>query len=164
MPASTPAMMSELESTDLPSFNVSMTVMRNETADTLAVPARVAWRTLAAAYTSVGLKLLGADSTSQSVASTLMRVHQFLGRVPLSRYLVCGRTAFGDASDTQEITLRVRSTVEPGPSGEAIVRTLVRAVATPEGGNAFPCSTTRGLELRIAHYLREHSPFALHQP
>jgi hypothetical protein len=156
--------MSELESSDLPAFNVSMTVMRNEPADTIAMPARAAWRALAAAYTSVGLKLLGADSASQSIASTMMRVHQFLGRTPLSRYMTCGRTAFGDASDTQEITLRVRSTVEPGPNGDALVRTLVRAVATPQGSNAFRCSSTRGLELRIAGYLKEHSPSTSHQP
>ncbi|MFL5614918.1 MAG: hypothetical protein ACJ796_14740 [Gemmatimonadaceae bacterium] len=143
-PASAPAgSMRELETSDLPAFNVSMTVMRNEPADTIAMPAQAAWRALAAAYTSVGLKLLGSDSTSQSIASTMMRVHQFLGRTPLSRYMTCGRTAFGDASDTQEITLRVRSTVEPGASGEAIVRTLVRAVATPQGSNAFQCSSTR---------------------
>jgi len=147
----------ELESTTSPSFNVSMTVMKNEPADTIAISPSAAWRTLRAAYASVGLQVFAADSASRSIASPLLRVHQFLGRQQLPRYLECGKTAFGDVAASQEIVLRVRSTVENGPDNTALVRTAVRAVATPQGNDQFRCTSTRRLEQRIGAYIREHA-------
>jgi hypothetical protein len=93
------------------------------------------------------------------VASPLLRIHQFLGGVPLSRYLGCGRSAFGENADTQEIVLRWRSTLERGPNGTTLVRTLVRGVATPQGnGNErFRCTSTRGLENRIVAIVAQRS-------
>lgn len=147
-----------VESASSPSYNVSMSVMRNESADTLTVTPLAAWSLLPAAYASVGLELFAADSASTSVASPELRIHQFLGGQPLSRYLECGQTAFGDVAATQEIVLRVRSTVESGPDGTAVLRTAVRAVATPQGNDRFRCTSTRRLELRIVKYIQEHAP------
>lgn len=147
----------ELENPTSQTFNVSMSVMRNEPADTVGVSPAAAWRALPAAYASVGLRVFAVDSMSRSVASPMLRIHQFLGRQPLARYLECGHTAFGDVAATQEVTMRVRSTIEPGPDGTALVRTAVRAVATPQGNDAFACSSTRLLEQRIAAFIREQS-------
>jgi hypothetical protein len=133
-----------------------LTVLKNEPADTISASPSAVWRALPAAYASVGLQVLASDSASQSLTSPVMRVHQFLGGQSLSRYLECGASAFGDVAATQEITMRVRSTVEPGPNGTSVVRTLVRALATPQGNDRFKCGSTRRLELRIISYIQQH--------
>jgi hypothetical protein len=149
----------ELESFPDPAFNVSLTVLRREPADTIRAPIARVWAALPEAYRTLGAQVAIADSASQSVASPLLRIHQFLGGVPLSRYLGCGRSAFGENADVQEIVMRWRSTLERGPNGTTLIRTLVRGVATPQGnGNErFRCTSTRGLENRIVAILSQRS-------
>src|SRR5436190_3715844 len=91
----------DLEMTDDPTFNISLSVLLREPADTVnALPAK-AWSALPQVYRALGLSIGVTDAASQSVASPLLRIHQFLGRVPLSRFLSCGRSAYGDNADVQ---------------------------------------------------------------
>lgn len=142
---------SAAESTD-PRYVTTLTVSRGIPGDTIVASRQVAWTALAAAYQTLGLRVAIVDSASQSVATGLMRVHQFLGKRPLSLYLDCGRTAMGNTADSYEVTLRVRSTVEGVGPEATVIRTAVRGVATPQGSgpDTFRCSTTGVLESRIA--------------
>jgi hypothetical protein len=144
---------------DDPRQLTTVSVARSALGDTIPAPRQLAWTALPAAYMAVGLSVQIIDSSSQSVASALMRIHRVLKNRPLSRYLECGRTAAGETADIYEITMRVRSTVEAIDNESSILRTLVTAVATPQGssGDTFRCGSTRTLESRIAALVTEQS-------
>jgi hypothetical protein len=149
----------DLERPTNPAFDVSLTVTAREHADTVPVPPARALALLPQVYRDLGLGVSVVDAPSQSIASPLLRIHQSLGRVPLSRLIDCGKSAYGSNADVQEITMRVRSTVEPAGSGGSAIRSIVRAAANPQGtgSNQFRCGTTRGLERRIAELVAERS-------
>lgn len=139
-----------------PRFSENMTVLRSEPGDTIAAPAAAVWNALPGAYGTIGFREILADSSALAVATQLLRIHGQLGRQSLSRYLDCGRSAYGDNADVHEVTLRVRTSLEPVGPRATVMRTLVRAVETPQGSGSttFRCGSTREMENRLALLVR----------
>ncbi len=139
-----------------PRFAENMTVLRAEPGDTIAAPAAAVWNALPGAYGTIGFSEILADSSALAVATPLLRLHRQLGRQSLSRYLDCGHSAYGDNADIHEITLRVRTSLEPIGPATTVMRTLVRAVENPQGAGSatFDCGSTREMENRLAKLVR----------
>ena len=136
--------------------NVDLTVPVTVAADTLLLPADVAWSRLPAAYASFGLMIDAADPARQSLGTTRFRVRRYLHGEPVGVYLYCGRSAMGDNADTYDVEMRVRTTIESVGVDRTIIRTLVAAVAGQSGAgqSTFRCASTRVLERRLAAFVQ----------
>ncbi len=118
-------------------------------------PARV-WAALPAAYTALGLPAGRGDRAAGRWVAGPAQVTRALRGTRLSRYLDCGATVSTPNADAYAVTLSVDTRLAPATGGATQVETLVQAHARPleTAGDRVPCTSTGGLERRLAEELR----------
>lgn len=112
------------------------------------------WKALIAAYDSVGIPVTSSNPGEGVLGNEGLRVRRRLKDVPLIRYLDCGSTQGGPSAETYDITLVIRTHLQPTPEGIRAT-TLMQATGRPVSlaGNTINCTSTGRLEARIGDLL-----------
>lgn len=116
-----------------------------------------AWPRLAAAYQTMGIGLTMSDAASHTLGNEGMRRTHTLGGTRLSDFLDCGvGSSGGPNADLYAVTLSVVSQLQAVGDSTIQIATMVQATAAPLtfGSPAVACSTTGGLEDRLAALVR----------
>src|SRR5438874_2453356 len=89
------------------------------------------WIAVAAAYDSIGIPITVIDTKGHTFGNQGFRVRGRLGKVPLSRYIVCGGsgTGFGANADSYEVYLAVISRLRATDTTHTELVTTVDAAA-----------------------------------
>lgn len=114
------------------------------------------WPALARAYEGLGIPVTTVDRRSRILGNVSFTARADVARVPMTRLLDCGFGFSGPIAGQNRITFDLRSQVRAAGEGQAEVRTLVIATATPVEGtsnNPLPCTTTGALEALIAQHV-----------
>lgn len=129
-----------------------------EVQSTLGVPisADRAWTLLPLVYADLGIEVATMRQNERAVGNPSFRTRRSIGGVRASRYLECGSASGGPNADTYSLTLDVITQVRAAPSGDSTyldTRLGAQAQNPTYGGSVVTCSSTGGLERRIAEQL-----------
>jgi hypothetical protein len=117
----------------------------------VAAPPAAVWAALPGAFASVGLEGAGPAIGRERTLAAQPRLRRTLGKVPLSRFIDCGRMSTGELSaDNHIVRLTVTSAVTPQGTGSALATQVTATAAAVDNSNApVECSSTGVLEARI---------------
>jgi hypothetical protein len=121
-------------------------------------PMQQVWDALPAIYTELGIPEVGQDPATRTVGNGSFIVTRTLAGEPLSRFLLCGTTAFGaPLADEARVQIDVRTTVSAEGAESSVRTTLVATARANRGTSAdtVPCNSTGRLEARIATLVRQ---------
>jgi hypothetical protein len=118
-----------------------------------------AWRALPAAYATLGIPVTTSDRATYTFGGVDVKVRRALAKMPLSRYVDCGRAPEGPKADMYEMLLTVVTQLRNDNAKGVAVATLVRASARSPSftANEVTCASTGVLEQRIVALLTEGS-------
>jgi hypothetical protein len=128
-------------------------LFRDRRGSTVQLPAapQAVFAALAPAFAGVGLEGAGPAIGRERTWAAQPRLRRVLDKVPLSRYLDCGRTATGElAADTHLVRLVVTSAVTAAAGGSTLATQVSASATSVEGSNSpLECSSNGVLEGRI---------------
>jgi hypothetical protein len=112
------------------------------------------WIVVAAAYDSIGIPITVIDSKQHTFGNQGFTLRGRLGKVPLSRYIVCGGagTGFGANADSYEVYLAVLTRLRATDTTHTELITTVDAAARPASlSQPFSkCGSKGEIEARIS--------------
>lgn len=115
------------------------------------------WASLRAVYDSLGIPVSTVDESQHLVGITGLKLRRQLGRTPLIRILDCGSAQGGPNAETYEVFFAVATQLHAtADSTRTMASTSLQASARPVSfaGEYVPCTTTGGLEAKIAEMLK----------
>jgi hypothetical protein len=127
----------------------------------LEVPAAAAivWQAVPIAYNRMGITAATTDPTHGEISTVYHRARGRIGRARISAYLDCGTGALGlPNADNYQVNFQVTTQLLPDSTDrKTTVRTIVRAVAKPDGvsGDPVPCLSTGEFERLVGAYTTE---------
>lgn len=123
----------------------------------LTVTPDQAWSALRDVYAELGIPVVNVDDSARRLGNPALRARRSLAGARLSQLVRCGTTSGMPNSDSYAVTLAVATQVQQDQNGGALVLTQVDGSAQPSGIGAsqVPCTTTGGLERRIAEALAD---------
>ncbi|NUO62761.1 MAG: hypothetical protein HOQ11_03440 [Gemmatimonadaceae bacterium] len=133
------------------------TVSPTATVD-VAAPLAKTWVALRAVYDSLGIPVSTVDESQHLMGNTGIKVRRTLGKTPLMRLLDCGHAQGGPNAETYEVFFAVATQLRPTADGaRTLASTSLQAQARPVSfaGEYVACTTTGGLESRIADLLKQ---------
>ena len=117
------------------------------------------FRSLAAAYDSVGVPVTISSPAQGLIGNDGLKVRRRLKETPLTRYIDCGATQGGPSAETYEVLLIVRTQLQKQSQGVQAT-TLLEASARPVAlsGNWVKCGSTGRLEMLIGQLIGGEPP------
>lgn len=114
------------------------------------------WKALPAIYDSLAIPLSVNDARQRVIGNEGFKLRRRLGKIPLSKYLECGRSQMEPNADEYEITLSVITRLAVIDSAQTKVTTTVEASARglQFAGQGANCSTTGTLEIKLQALLK----------
>jgi hypothetical protein len=116
------------------------------------------WSVLPAVYGDLAIPLTVQDEPRKMIGNEGWRTRRQIGRVPMQRYLECGRSSGIENAETYTISMSIITTVSPNPSGGSVVATLVTATGRnpiTSSTQEVRCSSTGDLEIRIRDMVQQ---------
>jgi hypothetical protein len=110
------------------------------------------WSVLPSVYEELGIPLTVKEDARKMIGNEGWRTRRSIGRVPMQRYLDCGRSGTIENAETYAINLTIVTTVQPNPSGGSVVGTIVTAIGrnpVTSSTQDVRCASTGDLEMRI---------------
>jgi hypothetical protein len=156
-PASAPSTGRTVVTATSSDLNASLAGSGEPSLDVIRAPQEQVLRALSQVYTGLGLAA-AVDPRGTSVGTGTITLRGRIENRPNSVYFDCGITSVGQSgADVHRVTVVVRSSVSPDPSGGTAVRTLVEGSARATGGGSTTpvrCASTGELEKRIAQLVQ----------
>lgn len=116
------------------------------------------WSVLPAIYEDLGIPLTVKDDNRKVIGNEGWRTRRQVGRVPMQRYLDCGRSGTIENAETYQITMTIVTTVTANPDGGSVVGTLISATGRnplTSATNEVRCASTGDLEIRIRDMVQQ---------
>ncbi len=118
---------------------------------TTGTPAQV-WSVLPAVYQELGIPLTVKNDAQRIIGNEGWRTRRQIGRVPMQRYLDCGRSGTLENAESYQINMSIITTVSANPSGGSILATIVTATGRnpiTSSTQEVRCASQGDLEIRI---------------
>lgn len=116
------------------------------------------WSVLPTVYEELGIPLTVKDDAKKMIGNEGWRTRRSIARVPMQRYLDCGRSGTIENAETYAINLTIVTSVQPNPAGGSVVSTIVTAVGRNPVTSSMQdvrCVSTGDLELRIREMVQQ---------
>jgi hypothetical protein len=110
------------------------------------------WSVLPQVYEELGIPLSMKDDARKLLGNDGWRTRRQIGRVPMQRYIDCGRSGTIENAETYSITMSITTNVTPNPSGGAVVGTTIQATGrnpVTSSTQDVRCVSMGDLEIRI---------------
>jgi hypothetical protein len=112
------------------------------------------WVAVAAAYDSIGIPITVIDTKGHTFGNQGFTLRARLGKVPLSRYIVCGGSGsgFGENADSYEVYLAVITRLHATDTTHTQLVTTVDAAGRPASLSQpyIKCGSKGEIEARIS--------------
>lgn len=116
------------------------------------------WSVIPAVYADLAIPLTVKDDTRKMIGNEGWRTRRQIGRVPMQRYLECGRSGGIENAETYTISMTIITTVSANPDGGSTVATLVTATGRnpiTSSTQEVRCASTGDLEIRIRDMVQQ---------
>ena len=116
------------------------------------------WSVLPSVYEDLGIPLTVKDDAKKMIGNEGWRTRRQVGRVPMQRYLECGRSGTIENAETYQINMTIITTVTPNPDGGSVVGTIISAIGRnpiTSSTQDVRCSSTGDLEIRIRDMVQQ---------
>lgn len=110
------------------------------------------WSVLPQVYEELGIPISMKNDAQKSIGNSAWRTRRQIGRVPMQRYLDCGRSGTIENAETYSITLAITTTVSANPGGGSVVGTILQATGrnpVTSSTQDVRCVSMGDLEIRI---------------
>jgi hypothetical protein len=110
------------------------------------------WSVLPQVYEELGIPLSMKDDGRKVLGNDAWRTRRQIGRVPMQRYLDCGRSGTIENAETYSITMSIITNVTANPSGGSVVGTTISATGrnpVTSSTQDVRCVSMGDLEIRI---------------
>lgn len=110
------------------------------------------WSVLPQVYEELGIPISMKNDAQKSIGNSAWRTRRQIGRVPMQRYLDCGRSGTIENAETYSITLAITTTVTPNAGGGSVVGTILQATGRnplTSSTQDVRCVSMGDLEIRI---------------
>lgn len=110
------------------------------------------WSVLPQVYEELGIPLSVKNDQQRVIGNEGWRTRRSIGRVPMQRYLNCGRSGTIENAETYNINMSIVTTVTANPSGGSVVGTLISATGRnpiTSSSQEVTCMSQGDLEIRI---------------
>ncbi len=114
-------------------------------------PAQV-WSVLPQVYEELGIPLTVKNDAQRLIGNEGWRTRRSIGRVPMQRYLDCGRSGTIENAETYQINLSIMTSVTANPGGGSVVATILTATGrnpVTSSTQEVRCASQGDLEIRI---------------
>jgi hypothetical protein len=114
-------------------------------------PAQV-WSVLPAVYEELGIPLTVKNDAQRVIGNEGWRTRRQIGRVPMQRYLDCGRSGTIENAENYQVNISIITTVTANPSGGSVVGTILTATGrnpVTSSTQEVRCVSQGDLEIRI---------------
>ena len=125
------------------------------------------WSVLPQVYEELGIPLTVKDDGRKMIGNESWRTRRQIGRVPMQRYLDCGRSGTIENAETYQITLSIMSSVTANPSGGSVVGTILQATGrnpVTSSTQDVRCVSMGDLEIRIRDMVQAKVAAMIAQP
>lgn len=109
------------------------------------------WSVLPQVYEELGIPLSMKDDARKTLGNDAWRTRRQIGRVPMQRYLDCGRGT-GDNAESYQITMSIVTMVTANAGGGSVVGTTIQATGrnpVTSSTQDVRCVSMGDLEIRI---------------
>lgn len=116
------------------------------------------WSVLPGVFQDLGIPLTVKDDTRKVIGNEGWRTRRSVGRVPMQRYLDCGRSGTIENAETYQINMTIVTTVQANPGGGSVVGTIISAVGrnpVTSSTQDVRCGSTGDLEIRIRDMVQQ---------
>ncbi len=110
------------------------------------------WSVLPQVYEELGIPLTMKDDGRKLLGNDGWRTRRQIGRIPMQRYIDCGRSGTIENAETYSITMTIMTNVTANPSGGAVVGTTIQATGrnpVTSSTQDVRCVSMGDLEIRI---------------
>lgn len=110
------------------------------------------WSVLPQVYEELGIPLTVKNDAQKVIGNEGWRTRRQIARVPMQRYLDCGRSGTIENAETYAINMSIITAVTANASGGAIVGTTIVATGRNQvtsSSNEVRCASQGDLEIRI---------------
>jgi hypothetical protein len=110
------------------------------------------WSVLPQVYEELGIPLSMKDDGRKVLGNDAWRTRRQVGRVPMQRYIDCGRSGTIENAETYSITMSIITNVTANPSGGSVVGTTISATGrnpVTSSTQDVRCVSMGDLEIRI---------------
>jgi hypothetical protein len=110
------------------------------------------WAALPQVYEELGIPLTIKNDAQKVIGNEGWRTRRSIGRVPMQRYLDCGRSGTIENAETYNINMSILTTVTANPGGGAVVGTTIVATGrnpVTSSSQEVRCASQGDLEIRI---------------
>ncbi len=114
-------------------------------------PAQV-WSVLPAVYEELGIPLTVKNDAQRVIGNEGWRTRRQIGRVPMQRYLDCGRSGTIENAENYQVNISIITTVSANPGGGSVVGTILTATGrnpVTSSTQEVRCVSQGDLEIRI---------------
>lgn len=125
------------------------------------------WSVLPSIYQDLGIPLTVKDDNRKVIGNEGWRTRRSIGRVPMQRYLDCGRSGTIENAETYQINMTIVTTVTANPDGGSVVGTIISAVGrnpVTSSTQDVRCASTGDLEIRIRDMVQQRVAAMVQQP
>lgn len=125
------------------------------------------WSVLPSIYQDLNIPLTVKDDTRKVIGNEGWRTRRSIGRVPMQRYLDCGRSGTIENAETYQISMTIVTTVSPNAGGGSLVGTIVSATGRnpiTSSTQEVRCVSTGDLEIRIRDMVQQRVTAMVQQP
>jgi hypothetical protein len=153
-PASTPAVRTERVVTSSGGSGVSVNTANVDNNIRLLSTGTAAqvWSVLPQVYEELGIPLTIKDDARKTIGNEGWRTRRQIGRVPMQRYIDCGRSGTIENAETYTINLSIITTVTANSGGGSVVGTIIQATGrnpVTSSTQEVRCVSMGDLEIRI---------------
>lgn len=110
------------------------------------------WSALPQVYEELGIPLTIKNDAQRVIGNEGWRTRRSIARVPMQRYLDCGRSGTIENAETYSINMSILTTVTANPGGGSVVSTTIVATGRnplTSSGQEVRCTSQGDLEIRI---------------
>jgi hypothetical protein len=110
------------------------------------------WSVLPQVYEELGIPLSIKNDQQRVIGNEGWRTRRSIARVPMQRYLNCGRSGTIENAETYNINMSIITTVSANPGGGSVVGTLISATGRnpiTSSSQEVTCASQGDLEIRI---------------
>lgn len=110
------------------------------------------WSVLPQVYEELGIPLTVKNDARKLIGNEGWRTRRQIGRVPMQRYLDCGRSGTIENAETYQISMSIITTVTANAGGGSVVGTIIQATGrnpVTSSTQEVRCVSMGDLEIRI---------------
>lgn len=125
----------------------------------IMAPPDAVFKAVSAAYSTLKIPVTEVNQANRTIGNAAYRIRRRIGDVPTMKAVDCGGDSGMPNAETYQLLLTIRTRVTANDAGGSVVQSTVEGSGrnpTTAGSSDVICTSTGGLEKRIAELVKEN--------